>query len=346
MSSKIAAINPFEYNNWNDLIASFAGYSIFHTVQFARVINETYGYRPCYYGSVRNNELSALAPLMDIQSRITGRRGVSLPFADYCDICPGRSQELQPIINQIITFGKKCGWKYIEFRPSGSFLPHAEPSTSFYRHTLHLNKDPGITLSSMRSSTKRNIKKALSSDVSVLFSTDADAVYHYYRLHCITRKTQGIPPQPFLFFKNIHRYLIEQNLGFTALASCKGRHIAGAVFLYVGRKAYYKFGAMDKRFQHLRGFNLVIWKAIEHFAERGFESLCFGRTDPANAGLLQFKNGWNTTQEALHYFKYDLRNNRFARDKNFSHTALTSIFRCTPVPVLKVIGRLLYPHIG
>jgi len=47
-----------------------------------------------------------------------------------------------------------------------------------------------------------------------------------------------------------------------------------------------------KFFQHLRANNLVMWEAIKWSCEKKFQSLSFGRTEPENKGLMQFKAGW------------------------------------------------------
>ncbi len=40
-----------------------------------------------------------------------------------------------------------------------------------------------------------------------------EAMDDYYRLHCMTRKRQGVPPQPVSFFKNIFDFIVKQGKG-------------------------------------------------------------------------------------------------------------------------------------
>jgi len=77
-------INPLNYKGWDELLMSAEGYSIFHSRAWARVLHDSYQYHPLYFTIIDGGKLSALIPVMEVKSAVTGRRGVSLPFTDYC----------------------------------------------------------------------------------------------------------------------------------------------------------------------------------------------------------------------------------------------------------------------
>lgn len=91
----------------------------------------------------------------------------------------------------------------------------------------------------------------------------------------------------------------------------EGKPIAGNVFFHFGKKALYKYGASDKNYQRLRANNLIMWEAIQWYCKNGYTHFCFGRTEPENDGLRQFKNGWGTREYDIRYYKYDLQRNEF-----------------------------------
>jgi hypothetical protein len=125
----------------------------------------------------------------------------------------------------------------------------------------------------------------------------------------------------------------------------QGRTVSGAIFLNFNGQTIYKYGASDKTFQHLRPNNLLIWQAIKWCIENGFRSLHFGRTDPKNGGLLQFKRGWGTTNSRLNYYKYDPKEGRFL-SINSGLKSSYRIFKVMPAPFLRLAGKLLYRHVG
>ena len=167
----------------------------------------------------------------------------------------------------------------------------------------------------------------------------------FYRLNCITRKVHGLPPQPLSFFKKIHERVISAEHGFVALASHSNRVVAGAVFFLFGSRAIYKYGASDRHHQHLRANNLVMWEAIRWCAANGFKGFSFGRTEPENKGLLQFKRGWGTREDHLNYYKFDFREKCFLSKKSGLKTSY-HFFRHLPLPLLRLTGSLLYRHVG
>ena len=128
----------------------------------------------------------------------------------------------------------------------------------------------------------------------------------YYRMHCETRRRLGVPPQSRGFFHNVQAFVIAEGHGLVVTAWQSGLPIAAGVFLHFGRQALYKFGASRVEFQEHRPNNLVMWTAIQWYAERGFETLSLGRTDREDVGLLQFKDGWGAVRRPLCYWRLGL----------------------------------------
>jgi hypothetical protein len=345
-NSTLKILNPLEHKGWDDLILSNEDCSFFHTTAWTKTICESYNYSPICFAHLSDNHLLTLIPLMEINSILTGKRGVSLPFTDYCEPIIDGSIPFGDVFNRVITYGKKKAWKHIELRGGKSFLPDATPSTQFFSDILDLKQNEEQIFPSFRNSAKRNIKKACYENVKVDFFNSPESIREYYRLHCITRKRQGVPPQPFYFFKEILDHIISRNLGFVALGSYLNKNIAGAVFFHYGNRVYYKYGASDTTYQHLRANNLIMWEAIKWSCRNGYKSFCFGRTDPKNKGLRQYKAGWNTKETIIKYYKYDLRKDAFVKDTPIIKPIYNKILKKVPLPILKTIGALLYKHIG
>jgi lipid II:glycine glycyltransferase (peptidoglycan interpeptide bridge formation enzyme) len=130
------------------------------------------------------------------------------------------------------------------------------------------------------------------------------------------------------------------------LASHRGRPIAGAVYFHFGEKVLYKYGASDKTYQELRANNLVMWEAITWYAQNGFHSLCFGRTDPDHDGLRQFKTGWGTRERVIKYYRYDLKKEAFVKNTYSMNGRMNKIFHRMPISCLNLVGALVYRHMG
>lgn len=344
--AKIEILDPTKYPGWDELLLTNPQSSFFHTSAWARVLINSYGYKPLYFARIENNELQNLLAIMEINSFITGKRGVSLPFTDHCPVIAKDKQEFYQLFEIVSDFGSKDGWKSLEIRSGNRFLGNEIPSDIFKSHVLDLSAGKESVLATFRDSTRRNIRKAQKMDVGVEDINSMASIEQFYKLNCLTRKDHGLPPQPLNFFLEIYNHIIAPEKGSVLLAFENSRKcIAGAVFYNFNGKVVFKYGASDRSAHQLRPNNLVMWEAIKKYSQNGSKSFVFGRTDLDHKGLLQFKRGWGTKEGKIHYYNYDLQKKKFI-NKYPKVKSSYSIFRAMPMPLLKLIGRVLYRHIG
>ena len=342
----IEILNPSEIGNWNDMLLSGSSqHSFFHCSEWARILQETYRYRPLYFTIRKEDRICALIPVMEVDSLLTGKRGVSLPFSDMSEPFAENRACFEEIYQHVLQYGKRNAWKYIELRGGTAYLDSNQASEHYWGHVLDLTGGIDGVIGGLRSSTWRNIKKAAKEGIQVAVSFDADAMASFVHLNEITRREHGLPPQPRSFFRNVQRHLIEEKKGFVAIASLNKQAIAGAVYFLFGDQVLYKYGASDRAFQNLRANNSVMWHTIEWCCQNGYKSLCFGRTEPENVGLRQFKTGWGARDRQLCYYRYDLRRNAFVK-KTTGNGFSKRIFGHLPIPVLNTTGKMLYRHMG
>jgi hypothetical protein len=342
----LQVINPLEIPNWDDLILATGKATVFHSSGWARVLRESYGYKPAYFTSFENGKISSMMPLMEVHSVLTGTRGVSLPFTDFCESISPTGDVFRAGLDAVKKYGRERGWKKVEWRGNGKYLSDAPPSSVYYNHTLELDGGEEKIFSKFKSNTRRNINKAIKAGVRVEIDDSPEAMAAYYRLHCGTRKDHGLPPQPFSFFKKVFEHMVRGGYGFVVLAYLKDTCIAGAVYFHFGKTAVYKFGASNKQHQHLRPNNLVMWEAIRECVKRSVEGFSFGRTETDNEGLLQFKRSWNPQENPVHYYKYDLKRSSFQTGAVSVKGFHNRIFEMTPIPVLRLLGSAIYKHLG
>lgn len=338
-------INPINYPNWDELLLASGDHSFFHTSAWARVLAESYNYKPLYFTEIVNDRLSVLLPVMEVESFLTGKRGVSLPFTDFCPPVVPDSDSFKDAMKDILDYGKNAGWKYFDFRGGEENMVDVIPSLSHYTHDLNLQQDEEQIFNNFKGNTRRNIRKAIKEGVEVRVDNSFESVKEFFRLNCMTRKRHGLPPQPFRFFENIYKHVISDKKGFTSIAIFKKKIIAGAVFFQFNKDAIFKYGASDMNYSRLRPNNLVMWEAIRWYINHGFENLSFGLTYLENQGLLQFKRSWGTTENLINHYKFDHKKSTFVRDE-FRAKLSYPFFRNMPAPLLNLTGALIYKHFG
>jgi CelD/BcsL family acetyltransferase involved in cellulose biosynthesis len=349
--SAVTIINPLEYASWDSIISKDARSSFFHRACWARVLNATYRHTPAYFCGVRDGQIEQMLPVMEVSSRWTGRRGVSLPFSDFCDPLISGDDDATALYDAAIAYGEERGWKYLECRNASPDWHctqdrQVEPALSFFGHVVELEGGNDALFARFDPAVRRGVRKAEKEGVQVEFSSTLDSIRTFFALHCLTRRRHGLPPQPFRFFENIARHVLAAGEGFVAIARLGRQPLAGSVFFQHGPEAIYKFGASDFACQHLRPGNLLMWEATKYFARNGFEQLHLGRTSLVNEGLRRFKLGFGARENRIEYRKYDFKEQMFVTAIDRAESWVNQIFRKLPLPMLRLAGRLLYPHLS
>lgn len=314
-------------------------FSFFHGAAWAQALTETYGFTPAWLA-----EGQALLPLMEVDSWLTGRRGVALPFTDVCGPLGGGAEEVQGLFEQATAWGRARGWKTIELRGGRNWLSGAPASLAFYGHRLDLTGGEPALFERMDGSARQAVRKAGRDGVTAeVWQTEA-AMREFYRLQCLTRKRHGLPPQPWRFFQNLCRRVLSEDQGMVVLAAADGVAIAGAVFFFLGGRAIYKYGASDLGRQQLRPNNLVMWTAMKWLAHHGAGSLHLGKTALNHDGLRRFKLSLGAVEERIEYVKFDVRRSCFEVDTDQIAGWHNRVFRVLPGFLSRGAGKLLYKH--
>ena len=332
--------NPLENPNWDALLTSRPDFSFFHGAAWLTVLAASYGFAPHFFSIG-----TAVLPLMEADSWLTGRRGIALPFTDECAPLGADPESFGKIFADAVAFGKTRGWKSIELRGGRNFFRAETPaSVSFYGHELDLAGGESLLFEKMDGAGRRAVRKAEKDGVTVEISQSLEAMKIFYGLQCLTRQRHGLPPQPWGFFLNIHRHVLSQNVGLIAVASHSGKKIAASVCFYLGGRAIYKYGASDFAQQHLRGSNLVMWAAMKWLAANGAKTLDLGKTALANEGLRRFKLNLGARERAVEYVKFDLRREVFVTEPDGVAGWHNRVFRAMPVWASRLAGGFLYRH--
>lgn len=341
----IDIIDPLKIEEWDRFVLDRTRYSFFHSTAWASTLTSSYGYTPRYFVLRDQSGLQAALPVMEVRSLLTGRRGVSLPFTDKCPALSESEDQRNRLIQDAIRHGKKERWRYLELRDSG-FANHVQPSAEYAEHILPLSPDTEGLFAGLKASVRRAIRKSEKDGVTVSVDDSFDALHGFYNLNCVTRRDHGLPPQPFLFFRRLHRHAISRRQGMVVTASHQGKPVSAALFLHFGKKAIYKYGASDKRYQTFRGNDAVMWAGIEWYARRGYESLSLGKTRTDHSGLLRFKRGWGGEESGIRYARYDFEKGAFVRGDDHVHGWHNVFFRTLPVPIARLMGAALYRHVA
>lgn len=343
----VRIVDPVSDSGWDRLVLSRSEFNFFHLSAWANVLSKTYGHKPYHLHFYRGSESLALVPVMEIVSAFTGRRGISMPFSDFCEpLVTDQWQSGGKLFETLLQLGRERKWRYFELRGGKEILPLAAVAGErYYGHELGLTGGCDRLFAGFDSSVRRAIRKATKNKLAVEISQSWKSMLDFYMLHAKTRKRHGVPPQPLSFFRNIYQEIIKADLGFVVLARHDLKPVASAVFFHSTQQALYKFGASDDRIQELRGNNLVMWEGIKELVRKGAGKLCFGRTSLDNEGLRKFKLSWGSQEKQIEYFRFALKRQRWLNSRSNAAEYHSQLFRRVPLALNRLAGALIYPHL-
>lgn len=344
-TSSLEVVDPRNQAGWDAAVSDFSEATVFHSRGWLETLAQTYGHKPSYCVLKGEGGIQAILPLVETRSPLTGVRGVSLPFSDSCPPLGG-TRDILTLLKHALRLGRERSWRRVEFRGLADEALDGVHSLEFKSHRLGLTPDEAQLLAQCDRGTRRSIQKAHQAPLTFSVETSQEAMGSYYRLHCLTRQRHGLFPQPRRFFENLHRFMIDKGQGFVGIARKNEQAMAAAVFIRLGKKACYKFGASDDRHWDLRANHLVMWNSILHCRREGCTELDFGRSSAGNEGLRRFKVGFGAQESDLHYLRLDLKHLSVDRVTDRSADRMTQIIRLVPRWAARWIGAALYPHMS
>jgi predicted N-acyltransferase len=330
---------------WSDFVNSCVDTFPYHQVAWSQLLAECYSYDPFVVAVVNaDGDIVAGMPLMQVSSRLTGRRWVSLPFTDYCPPLCKDSQCLDILVEYLVSQQEKQSLSRIEAK---CVLPSREnvyKSSDYVRHTIDLSRKFDEVVQGFSRTHKQNTRRASREGLRVKSFACKKALDTFFSLFVETRRRHGVPVQPKRFFDLFWKHIIAKNLGFVMLVYREELPLAGGVFLNDNHALTFKYAASCGAGREHRANNLLAWHAIEIACERGYRLFDWGRTDVSNEGLRIFKDRWGSIEIPL---SYSVISDRAPVAKPALAAGLmSSLLRYTPPFVCESAGKLLYRHFG
>jgi len=336
-------LDPLADARWKQFLARHARASIFHSSGWLEALKRTYDYEPVVLTSAApGNPLENGIAFCRVASWATGRRAVSLPFADHCEplVDP---DEINECAEWLKAESGQEAWRYIELRPRFSHALNGwTESSSYCFHILDLGGSLEKIFSGLhKDSLQRRIRKAQREHVSYETGRSDRQIEDFYRLQLKTRVRHRLVPQPKSWFRNLVSCLGDSLS--IQIARKDGTPIAALLTLRQRAAVVYKYGCSDEKYHPLGAMPFLFWNLIERSKAEGAAEIDFGRSDWDQEGLIRFKDHFGARRETLRYFRYSRQRELV---KPVPARAFGLAFDALPKSLLPVAGRLLYRHIG
>lgn len=344
----IVCIDPRTDPLWRQLAEQYENSSVFNSPEWMHVLADTYEFDLNAYILLDGSGTpQAGVPFCRI-SDIRGNRIVSIPFSDYSDPLVASADDWRVLANKLLAEE----WPII-FRCLHNNIPLGDDRlTEFKRakwHGIDLTRDVDTIWMDLESSARRAIKKAQKSGVVIRKSKDKEAVRAFFEMHLGIRKYKyHLVAQPYSFFENIWKYLIDQGDGVVFLAEYEGQTIGGIMFLAWKDTFFYKFNASSLDDLAVRPNDMMVWEGIQYAKEHGYTKFDFGLSDWDQEGLLRYKRKFATEEKTISFLEHepDGATPPYVQHARKLLPSLTDLFTADSVPddITEEAGSLLYRY--
>ncbi len=331
------------HERWLAFVEAMPHANIFHHPAWIELLADCYHFRPFVLVTYDTaGQISAGLPFLMINSPITGRRWVSLPYSDYCTPLYTDATALESLTDSLVHLSQDNGTPQINVRWEFPVRPSITSYSHFVLHHLSLQPDTKQQGSLLDGMHRQNVRMARKKGVRIEQGTSLEHIHQFYRLQLETRQRKGLPAQPWRFFRLLKEFIFDRGLGFVLLAYHEDNCLAGGVCLHWQHSLMCKYAASREEALDLRPNNLLFWTAISWGCENGYHIFDMGRSDLENTGLRDFKSRWGAQETPLFYSS--IAAPVPAKHNQRVMEMMGTVIRRSPLWVSRITGEVLYRH--
>jgi hypothetical protein len=322
---------------WDSIVAKSPGATIYHGGPWLKLIERTYNLN-LLLATIQNGGEPLAGCVLARGKSPFRRRFASLPFSDT-----GRplavDDKAEALLLRLLA---KQGPRGAAYEIRG--VKAAEPWQSvdfFVNWTLRLDRPAEELEKDLALNFRRNLKRGRQQNIRIDRGSDNGFIRRFYALQLESRRRQGIPPQPWRFFKFMQETFAANGNLDVWIARENGEDVASVVFLSDGDTVYYKWGARRAGSSSTAN-HLLFWHALEQFAQKR-RILDLGRTDSRNEGLMRFKHQLGASPVPLPISYYPRCPSQPSSEVlTGSRRFASEIIKRLPIGATRVVGEVLY----
>ena len=213
--------------------------SLTRTAEWLEALRRTYGYEPIAFTTCPpDTDLRNAAVFCRVKSWLTGRRLVSLPFSDHCDLLADTGGDLIAIVTIFCRELRKENLRYIEARPlhaPGTSILKPDSTYDYCFHHIDLRPDLDMVFRSFhKNSIQRKIHRAEQECLTYEEGRSESLLNKFYHLLLLTYRRRIVLPQPKRWFQELDRVFWRS----TKDSSCIQRRATYRIDPYIALQRY------------------------------------------------------------------------------------------------------------
>jgi FemAB-related protein (PEP-CTERM system-associated) len=329
---------------WDDFVAYCSLGTFFHLSGWKQVIEQTYGHSCWFMCALLQDDIVAVLPLVEINSRLFGHALVSTPFCVIGGVASDDKDAMLFLEDAAIQLADRLKVGHLELRYG--FARDNPKLLNNCQHSGFVWTMPGSeqeVLPLVKKKQRAAIRHSLTSQLTSRVDVDIDVAYEIYSK---SLRNLGTPVFPKAFFRQLKSVFAEHLDVLTV--EHQGDAVSSVLsFYYKGSvMPYYGGGTQDARM--LKSNDFMYYQLICHgLKNRGCQRFDFGRSKD-DSGAYQYKKSWGITPVKMHYCYYLARAKHLPNlsHNNPKYVFLIALWKKLPVSISRIVGPYLAKYLG
>ncbi|MBJ6801313.1 lipid II:glycine glycyltransferase FemX [Geomonas propionica] len=355
LGNSVSIIDPLRNHRWDRFVQQHPYGWITHLSGWKRVLDANFPHMYGYYLVIKDaaDGIKAALPVYSVESWLTGRRLVSIPFATLCDPLVTDAGDMELLSEAVLCLAQCLGISRVEIRTAAA--AHLLNRDRFHadclrkHHSLTLCDDPEQVWQRFhRSCVRQRIARAERCDLHLIRGKRESDLREFYLLHRVTRKRKGLPPHPYLLVKALWQTFGPQGLVELLLCRKGSETVAGLLLFKFKSRVSIEYSAVNALHNDSSPVHFLFWTAIREACLQGYRVLDFGQTSEHNKSLMEFKSHWGAQVTDLPHFLYPNAppHSSAMGDESMAKKLLQFVCNKAPDTALSYLGDFCYRHLG
>ena len=332
---------------WDDFVDKCDEASFFHKIEWKKLVEKVYGsgkrLKPLYLVAKSNGTIEGILPLFLFNSKLFGKRLISIPFANSGGSCANSDSVHEKLITRSKALCDELNADYLELRNYNQRCGDLLTSRKYFTLALDLEQELDVIRKNFRKDIKKRIKKGKKNGISVkINSKDFET---FYKIFSRGQWNFGTPIHSYDWLKNLFFNFSDQHT--IALAYYQEKPICVKFIRKYKDTVATIFSYILREYRNLCPHHILTWELIKEAHEQGYKKFDFGRS-LTESGSFAFKKGWRAQPIQLHYQYYlnKAKNVPDLSQANSNRKLFAKVWKRLPLSVANTCGpmiRQFYP---
>lgn len=270
---------------WSALADADPYATLFHRPLWQRTVSDVFGHQPISLGAFRDGKLSALLPMVQVDSLVAGRLLISIPYATFGGII-GETSAAAHLLSAAEACARQRGARGIEIRGMRVDRPGWSSAARHAVFVRNLPLHPDELDTFLPRKARAAARQARERD-GLEARHDERRLSDVYALYCRSMRRLASLNYPRALFERLAAVLGSRL--WVTVVERGARLVAGAVsFVHRDTVCPYFLG-VDERIRSTGATNLLYRAVMERAIRAGLRRFDFGRTRVDNTGAFAFK---------------------------------------------------------